>query len=189
MATMGSWESHQSTIDAARAGEGAALEALISAIWPHAFRIALSILRHPMAAEDAAQEACARVVAAIGGLRSSAAFGVWFYRLVVREAMRIERRAPAHEALDPDMLASATTLTDALVRVDIFRALGVLPARQRAVVALHYYADLNSREIAEILGTPEGTVRYHLSLARCRLESLLSVHRPALLAEVLFDAG
>jgi RNA polymerase sigma factor (sigma-70 family) len=87
------------------------------------------------------------------------------------------------------MLASATTLTDALVRVDIFRALGVLPARQRAVVALHYYADLNSREIAEILGTPEGTVRYHLSLARRRLESLLSVHRPALLAEVLFDAG
>jgi RNA polymerase sigma factor (sigma-70 family) len=107
----------------------------------------------------------------------------------VREAMRIERRAPAHEALDPDTLASATPLTDALVRVDIFRALGALPARQRAAIALHYYADRNSREIAEILGTPEGTVRYHLSLARRRLESLLCAHRPAVLAEVLFDAG
>jgi len=183
------WEAHERTIDAARAGEGAALEALISVIWQRAYRIALSILRHPMAAEDAAQEACARVVAAIGGLRSSAAFGVWFYRLVVREALRIERRAPAQEPLDPDALASASPLTDALVRLDIFRALGVLPARQRAVVALHYYADLNSREIAEILGRPEGTVRYDLSLARRRLESLLAAHRPRALREELFDAG
>jgi len=186
---MTSWESHAPTIDAARAGNGAALEALISVIWPHAYRIALSILRHPMAAEDAAQEACARVVAAIAGLRSSAAFGVWFYRLVVREALRIERRAPVHEALDPRALASASSLTDALVRIDVLYALGQLPARQRAVVALHFYADLNSREIAAILGAPDGTVRYQLSLARRRLESLLAAHRPSTLGEVLFDAG
>jgi len=182
-------ESHLATIDAARAGERAALETLIAVIWPHAFRIALSILRHAPAAEDAAQEACARVVTAIGGLRTSAAFSVWFYRLVVREALRIERRAPAREPLDPCLLASASPLTDALVRVDVLHALGALPARQRAVVALHHYADLNSREIAEILGIPDGTVRYLLSLARRRLESLLASHRPRPLSEVLFDAG
>jgi RNA polymerase sigma-70 factor (ECF subfamily) len=184
-----SWESHARTIDAARAGEDTALETLIAVIWPHAYRIALSILAHPMAAEDAAQEACARVAAAIGGLRCGAAFGVWFYRLVVREALRIERRAPVHEVLDPRLLASASPLTDALVRIDVFRALGALPVRQRAVVALHYYAGLNSREIAAILGAPEGTVRYHLALARRRLESLLAAHRPCPLSEVLFDAG
>jgi len=186
---MGSWESHVPTIEAARAGEGAALETLIAVIWPHAFRIALSILRHPAAAEDAAQEACARVVVSIGGLRDSAAFGVWFYRLVVREALRIERRAPPQEPLDPHLLASASSLTDALVRVDVFRALGALPPRQRAVVALRHYADLNSREIAQILGIPDGTVRYLLTLARRRLESLLASHRPSPLSEVLFDAG
>jgi RNA polymerase sigma-70 factor, ECF subfamily len=189
MAGMQSWESHTRTIDAARAGEVGAPEEFTAVIWPHAYRIALSILRHPMAAEDAAQESCARVVAAIGGLRSSAAFGVWFYRLVVREALRIERRVPAHEPLDARLLASASPLTDALVRIDVLRALGVLPARQRAVVALHHYAGLNSREIAEILASPEGTVRYQLAVARRRLESLLAAHRPYPLSEVLFDAG
>jgi RNA polymerase sigma factor (sigma-70 family) len=69
------------------------------------------------------------------------------------------------------------------------RALGALPARQRAVVALHHYAGLNSREIARILATPEGTVRYQLAVARRRLESLLAAHRPYPLSEGLFDAG
>jgi RNA polymerase sigma-70 factor (ECF subfamily) len=189
MGGMQSWESHVPTIEAARAGEGGALEALIAVVWPHAYRIALSILQHPMAAEDAAQESCARVVAAIGGLRSSEAFGVWFYRLVVREALRIERHIPEHEPLDTRLLASASALTDALIRIDILRALGALPARQRAVVALHHYAGLNSREIGEILATPEGTVRYQLAVARRRLESLLAAHRPYPRIEGLFDAG
>ncbi len=102
MATMHGWEEHGQTIDAARGGNAAALEALLVAAWPHAYRIALSILRHPMAAEDAAQEACARVVLAITQLRSRQAFGVWFYRVVVREALAIERRTRFHEPLDPE---------------------------------------------------------------------------------------
>jgi len=186
---MHSWESQLRAIEAARGGDGAALDALLREIWPHAYRIGLSILRNPAAAEDAAQEACARVVMAIAGLRSSAAFGVWFYRLVVREALAIERRVRACDPLDPQTLASASPLTDALVRIDVLRALGALPAHQRAVVALHFYADLNSREIASVLRMPEGTVRYHLSLARRRLEALLASHRPRPLTEVLFDAG
>jgi RNA polymerase sigma-70 factor, ECF subfamily len=189
MATMDPWARDGARIAAAQAGDTAALEALLAAAWPHAYRIALSILRVPTAAEDAAQEACARVVLAIGQLRSREAFGVWFYRLVVREALAIERRARRHEPLDPRTLASASPLTDALVRIDVLRALGELPACERAVIALHYYADLNSREIAAIVGMPDGTVRYHLARARRRLEALLASHRPRPLAEVLFDAG
>jgi DNA-directed RNA polymerase specialized sigma24 family protein len=177
MADMYSWAQHAEAIDAARAGDGAALDALLSATWPHAYRIALSILRHPMAAEDAAQEACARMVRAIAGLRSSAAFGVWFYRLVVREALGIQRRTRTPDPVDPGTLASASPLTDALVRIDVLRALGKLPP------------DLNSREIAAIVGMPDATVRYNLALARRRLEALLATHRPCTLAEVLFDAG
>jgi RNA polymerase sigma-70 factor, ECF subfamily len=189
MASMEAWDPDGARIAAAQAGSVAALEALLAAAWPHAYRIALSILRHPMAAEDAAQEACARVVLAIGQLRSHRAFGVWFYRLVVREALAIERRTRNHEPLDPHTLASASSLTDALVRVDVLRALGELPPCERAAIALYYYADLNSREIARILGTPDGTVRYHLARARRRLETLLASHGPRPLAEVLFDAG
>lgn len=187
---MDAWKAQTAAIDAARCGDPAALERLIALAWPHAFRIALSIVRHPMTAEDAAQEACAQLVRAIAQLRSPEAFGLWFYRLVVREALAIERRRRAHDPLEAADLPSASGLTDALVRLDVLRALGVLPPRQRAVIALHYYADLNSREIAAVLAVPDGTVRYLLALARRRLETLLSAHRPAQSEkELLYDAG
>ncbi len=186
---MHGWQSEASAIDAARAGDAAALEALIATAWPHAFRIALSILRHPMSAEDAAQEACASVARAIGSLRSPAAFGLWFYRVVVRESLAVERRRASHAPLESVELASASVLTDVLVRRDVLRALGALPARQRAVVALHYYADLNSREIAAVMSVPEGTVRSLLALARRRLEALLDGHRPARGGAEVCDAG
>jgi RNA polymerase sigma factor (sigma-70 family) len=165
-------------IEAARRGEAPAVDALVALAWPHAYRIALSILRHPMSAEDAAQEACARLAGSIGGLRDAGAFGVWFYRLVVREALALERRRPKHEPLDALDLVSASPLSDALVRLDVLRALGELPPRERAVIALHYYADLNSREIGAVLTLPDGTVRYLLARARARLQHALEAHRP-----------
>lgn len=175
---MNAWHAEAAAIDGARAGDARALESLIATAWPHAFRIALSILRHPMSAEDAAQEACARVIRSIADLRSPKAFGLWFYRLVVREALMLERRRRVHEPLDAADVPSASQLTDALVRLDVLRALGALPPRERAVIALHYYADLNSREIARVLQMPDGTVRYLLSCARKRLEVALDHHRP-----------
>lgn len=189
MATVHGWDAHAQTIVAAQDGDAAALEALLVAIWPHAYRIALSILHNPQAAEDAAQEACTRVVLAIPRLRACEAFSVWLYRIVVREALAIERRSRSHEALDPQAVASASPLTDVLVRIDVLRALRELAPQQRVVVVLHAYAQLNSREIAAVLEMPEGTVRYHFALARRRLERLLAAHHPRLLAEVLCDAG
>lgn len=41
-----------------------------------------------------------------------------------------------------------------------------LPSRTRAVVALHFGADLTSVQVAEVLGVPEGTVRSDLLIAR-----------------------
>jgi RNA polymerase sigma-70 factor (ECF subfamily) len=176
---MNFWQAQAATIDDARAGDLVALETLIAVAWPHAFRIALSILRHPMTAEDAAQEACASVIRSIGRLRSSEAFGVWFYRLVVHEALMLERRRRHHEPLEAADVPSASALTDALVRLDVLGALGALPPRERAVIGLAYYAELSSTEIGNVLGIPAGTVRYLLSRARKKLEVALDHHRPS----------
>jgi RNA polymerase sigma-70 factor (ECF subfamily) len=54
--------------------------------------------------------------------------------------------------------------------LDLEAALGSLTAEQREVVVLHYVADLPLREIAEIIGIREGTVksRLHAGLATLR---------------------
>ena len=160
-------------IEGARAGSAADVDALLGEIWPAAFRVAYSILRGSAAAEDAAQEACAVVVARIGRLRSTAAFATWFYRIVVREALRVGRRQRPCEPLDDVVLGSEGALYDAIARLDVAQALRALTPMQRTAVTLRYYADLNSREIGEVLGIPEGTVRSHLSAARARLGRML----------------
>lgn len=53
------------------------------------------------------------------------------------------------------------------------RAIRRLPERLRVVLSLHVVGGLNSSEVAELLGEPPGTVRYHLSQARRELAAAL----------------
>jgi RNA polymerase sigma-70 factor, ECF subfamily len=163
-------------IEAARLGEPGAGDRLMAEAWPHAYRIARSILRDADLAQDAAQEACAIVYRSVTGLRSAFAFRVWFYRIVLREAMRLDRKRAllAMFAWEP---AAHEDLTESIVRLDVVRALGQLSRAQRAAVVLHFYAGMNSREIASVLRIPDSTVRFHLVNAKRRLETLLGDHR------------
>jgi len=60
----------------------------------------------------------------------------------------------------------------------LWRALGTLPRRQRAVLVLRYYEDLSDEEIAVHLGISRGTVRSQASRA---LEKLRRAWDPAAL--------
>jgi RNA polymerase sigma-70 factor (sigma-E family) len=55
----------------------------------------------------------------------------------------------------------------------MWRLLGRLPARQRAVLVLRYYEDLSEADIAAELGLSVGTVKSHASRALAALRSHL----------------
>jgi RNA polymerase sigma factor (sigma-70 family) len=57
--------------------------------------------------------------------------------------------------------------------VDLWRALGRLPAKQRASVVLADYAGWSHREIAAALGSTTSAVGVHVHRARRRLRELL----------------
>lgn len=80
---------------AAALRDPSAVEALIAAVWPHAYRVAAAVIGERRLAEDAAQEACVVVHRSLRTLRSADAFDGWTYRIVVREATRIARRSCA----------------------------------------------------------------------------------------------
>jgi RNA polymerase sigma-70 factor (ECF subfamily) len=48
-----------------------------------------------------------------------------------------------------------------------------LPTRLRSAFLLHYYAGFGVREVATMLGRPEGTVKADLYHARARLKAAL----------------
>lgn len=155
-------------IEAARSGKEDGMERLLRTLWPHAYRIARSIIQNDVLAEDAAQEACALIYRELPRLRSTGAFRGWAYRIVAREAVRVAKRnaqAPREE--------HAACHADVDAKLDVLRALAKLPPALRAVVVLHYYADLSSSEIGGVLRIPSATVRFRLAIARKKLGTLL----------------
>ena len=59
-------------------------------------------------------------------------------------------------------------------RIELFDVLMRLPVKYKTVVYLYYYEGYNSRQISEMLGKPESTVRTHLKKAKEILKKSLS---------------
>jgi len=92
----------------------------------------------------------------------------WIWRAAYRiaaGALKERRRRPI---VDPE---TTYELPDAPSW--IAEALAKLPEQQRAVVVLHYYADLRVRDVANVLGTSPPAVKVSLMRARRRLRTLL----------------
>lgn len=162
-------------IEAAKAGAPAEIERLLEAVWSDAFRLAQSITGNRESAEDAAQDACVAAARNIGSLENSGAFATWFYRIVLREALkqRHKLRTGVTNAHDPQYTEDRAAI------LDLWRALRTLNDPLRTVIVLHYFEGLPTREIAAILHVPDATVRFRLMTARRRLEPLLKVSESA----------
>ena len=59
--------------------------------------------------------------------------------------------------------------------MDVERALAALPRRQREAVVLRYYLQMDTREVAQVMRTSEGTVKSTLFRARAALAEELGV--------------
>ncbi len=145
---------------------------LIERVWPDAYRIAYSIVGNHEEAEDAAQDACAKVHSGLHALRDEAAFPVWFYRIVVNAARENARRRKAYARAD----AAVVSLVPAIAknRVDMCAALERLPLSQRMAVIFRYYYGFSDAEVARILGATHAAIRVRLYMARRALRRSLA---------------
>jgi RNA polymerase sigma-70 factor (ECF subfamily) len=69
---------------------------------------------------------------------------------------------------------NAARLPSGELRREVDQALATLEPEDRLLVALRYFMNLNSRQIAEIVDEPESTVRGRLRIARMRLAEKLA---------------
>jgi RNA polymerase sigma-70 factor (sigma-E family) len=133
-------------------------------------------------AEDLVQETFLRVARRWNRVRSMDHPAAYARRvlisLVLDDAGRRSRRQAELGPQDAGIDAADESATRALRQVDDlaeFRwALAQLPARQRAVLVLRYWADLSVAEVADMLGCSAGTVTSTASRAAARLAQALT---------------
>lgn len=139
------------------------------------------VVRDRGEAEDVADEAIARLAAAVeDGERIEAVTG-WLHRTALRIAVDrarawIRRNRPAwrHDvAARPEPPDPARALEGAELRERLWRAVLDLPERQRECVVLRQMEGLPYREVAARLGVAATTVRGHVHAARAALRSAL----------------
>jgi RNA polymerase sigma factor (sigma-70 family) len=130
-------------------------------------RVALAITRDRDAASEAVQEAFTKAIRARGRFRREGSLEAWLWRAVVNEAKRlVVRRRPAPLESEDDV-TNGNPDEDEAIRALI----AALPERQRLAVFLRYYADLDYRRIAEVLGLETGTVSATLHAAHRSLRA------------------
>jgi RNA polymerase sigma-70 factor (ECF subfamily) len=139
------------------------------------------------AAEDVVQEALVRAWERTMKGEGIDSLGSWVATVALNISRSGVRRKMAERRAQQRLGAPTTTVPDGrhADTVDIERAVGTLPRRQREVVVLRYLLDLNTAETATTLRINEGTVKSELSRARAALAQRLE----ALSMEVSNDAG
>ena len=135
-------------------------------------RVARGILGNDDAARDAVQEAFASAVRNRRAFRGEGAFEGWVWRMVVNAA-RMQGRAAAAKPYGPPAFDEPAANGHAQPDPRLRAAIAALPERQRLVLFLRYFADLDYATIAEALEISPGTVAATLNAARGSLRSVL----------------
>ena|SRR5947208_9747007 len=124
--------------------------------------VAAGILRDREQARDAVQDAFAKAVRDRREYRREGPLDAWLWRVVVNTALT-ERRKRATD-LGPGHPENGATHDEAELD-DVRAAIQSLPERQRLVVFLRYWADLDYAAIADVLAIAPGTVAASLHAA------------------------
>ncbi len=154
------------------------------------FRFVYRMLPRREEAQDICQETFLRILSKSNLFRPEGKFSTWMYQIALnltRDHMRKkvrwsavvvdggkgrEERAPA--MVQGDMVTPDSMLVESDTRSTVRKALTRLPHDQREVLVLKEFQGLKFREIAELLGCPESTVKSRMYYGLKGLKSALA---------------
>lgn len=177
----------QQWLDRARAGDETAFGCLVDAYQRVAVRTALAALGRREDAEDVAQEAFLLAWRKLRGFRGDSSFRTWLLTIVWRKALDRRRsrliwwrrtttgieqfplESVAHDAASPERHAVARDAVER-ARKEIAR----LSPTLRDTLLLAASGEHTYEQIAMMLGTPVGTIKWRVAEARRRVTARLS---------------
>lgn len=175
-----------------RTGDNDALGVLVTRWEQPLFRFVYRILDRREDARDVCQETFVRVLRNAARFRDGSRFSTWMYQIALnlcRDHQRRKRRwgllmaepSQRGDGLEIEAMPDAAsawepsaTLEREEARRAVQHALLRLPPDQREVLVLKEYEGLKFREIAEVLGCPESTVKSRMYQALSTMKTSLA---------------
>ena len=166
------------TIQVAADGDaGRAITELYAAHYRALVRLAALLVHDVATAEEVVQDSFVAVHANWRRLRDGGKASIYLRRCVVNRSRSVLRRRMVAERNmlqpAPEMPSAEQGAMTLLERSAVVAALRGLPARQREVLVLRYYADLPEAEIASAMGISQGAVKSHAFRAMAALRGVL----------------
>jgi RNA polymerase sigma-70 factor, ECF subfamily len=168
-------------LEAARQGDGDALEALLKDVQPRIYRFSLKMCGRTEDAEDVLQDTLFAAARTVRGFRGASSVSTWLYTIARSFCIKKRRRskfAPEGErSLETGASIEANRLADpgeapdeALAGKQVERALeqaiAALEPMYREVLLLRDVEGLTAPEVAEVLGVTTQAVKSRLHRAR-----------------------
>jgi RNA polymerase sigma-70 factor (ECF subfamily) len=154
--------------DMARSGRREeAFEMLVATYQHRVYRLALTMLRNPQAAEDATQETFLRVWKALPGFRGESELSTWIYSIARNRCLSMLGRGSFKREVTVEQVPEVAADPQELEPFPmLMEALGQLDGRQREAVALFYLEEKSYEEMSRLMGIPIGSVKTYLHRAR-----------------------
>lgn len=183
----------EALLDAFRAGDASAFEALLNRYRTSLFNYLFRMTRNRAEAEELFQDVFLKVVERADEFRGESRFATWLYAIARNRSIDHSRRMSfrRHQSLDttnspdgvpriekiPSPRRTERRTEERLVEEKIGEAVESLPDDQREVFLLRQVQGLSFKEIAIVVDAPVNTVKSRMRYALERLQEALADYR------------
>ena len=148
------------------------MEKLVEQYYYALYRIAFQITKNQQDAEDVAQDTFIIYYRTNKQFEDEEHIRAWLFRVAINRSKNVvssfwHRNRENYEEYWQELIFEQDEDSG------LFDAVMKLPKRYRIVIHLYYYEDYSIKEIAEILGVREGTIKSQLSRARKMIEEMI----------------
>lgn len=160
-------------VERAVKGNKNAFGELIVKYQEYLYKLAFMYTKNEQDALDAVQECAMRAMISIDKLKEPRYFKTWITRILINSVYQSQGKNKNYAVFEEYKEAACEEGISIEERTDLYDAIDLLPPVYKTVIILQYFQGMKIKEIAAVMGIPEGSVKGYLSRAKAVLRNSL----------------